>query len=315
MLKRLLWNSLPSPIPAGSCVVPNRDGGSRAPVRVALVTGQSSQYHNWQVSSAHLLSLLEQVPFFETRLVVGPPSGGDMAGFRLDFAHTDVVVIDYEGDAWPREAQAALTAFVRSGGGLVSFHATDNAFPKWQEFNEMIGVGGWGNRDESWGPKVRWRDGKAVEDTSPGTANHPPSHEFPVVVRDQAHPIMRGLPRIWMHAGDEIYSQLRGPARNLQVLATALADDVRFPGASGEHEPVLMTIRYGGGRVFHTTLGHVSPLDTMAPPSLRCAGFVLTFLRGVEWAATGSVTLPLGEHFPDEHRVVLALGTGHPASP
>ncbi|MEM7602749.1 MAG: hypothetical protein AAF357_15200, partial [Verrucomicrobiota bacterium] len=56
-------------------------------------------------------------------------------------------------------------------------------------------------------------------------------------------------------------------------------------GGSGEVEPMLMTIDYGQGRVFHTTLGH----DVTAMGGI---GFQETFLRGVEWAATGSVSFP-----------------------
>ena len=33
---------------------------------------------------------------------------------------------------------------------------------------------------------------------------------------------MKGLPAEWMQARDEIYSQLRGPAKNLQVLVARL---------------------------------------------------------------------------------------------
>jgi type 1 glutamine amidotransferase len=46
---------------------------------------------------------------------------------------------------------------------------------------------------------------------------------------------------------------------------------------------MLMAISYDKGRVFHTTLGHHTP-------SFECVGFIVTFKRGVEWAATGKVT-------------------------
>jgi type 1 glutamine amidotransferase len=75
----------------------------------------------------------------------------------------------------------------------------------------------------------------------------------------------------------------------MKVLATALAaTDKR---GSGRHEPMLMTIDYGKGRVFHTTLGH----DTY---SMECVGFVSTLQRGTEWAATGKVTIPAPKDFP-----------------
>jgi hypothetical protein len=192
-----------------------------------------------------------------------------------------------------------------NGGGLVSFHATDNAFGSWTEFNEMIGVGGWGGRTAAAGPKIRWRDGKMVLDDSPGTAGHPPSHDFQITVRAPGHPVMRDLPEKWMHAHDELYSQLRGPAKQLEVLATALADKSRFPNASGEHEPVLMAIRFGKGRIFHTTLGHVGPREVEPVAAMNCVGFIATLQRGTEWAATGKVTLPVPADFPTADKTSL----------
>ena len=55
-----------------------------------------------------------------------------------------------------------------------------------------------------------------------------------------------------------------------------------------------MAIRYGQGRVFHTTLGHVGPKDVDPVTPMNCVGFIFTFQRGTEWAATGMVTLSVG---------------------
>jgi uncharacterized protein len=267
-------------------------------IRVMLLTGQCSQYHNWALSSVILKRVLEQPGVFTVTSVITPPKGGDMSSFKPDFSQCNVVVMDYEGDDWPEATRQAFAEFIRNGGGLVSFHATDNAFPKWTEFNEMIGVGGWGGRTAAVGPKVRWRDGKMVLDDSPGTAGHPPPHDFQITVRAAEHPVMRGLPEKWMHAHDELYSQLRGPAKQLEVLATALADKSRFTDASGEHEPVLMAIQFGKGRILHTTLGHVGPRDVEPIAQMNCVGFILTLQRGTEWAATGKVTIPVPADFP-----------------
>jgi type 1 glutamine amidotransferase len=109
---------------------------------------------------------------------------------------------------------------------------------------------------------------------------------------------MRGLPAAWLHPHDEIYSNLRGPAKNVTVLATALPDPAKFKNATGENEPMLMAISYGKGRVFHTTLGHVGPKDTPPFASLSCVGFIVTLQRGTEWAATGNVTQAVPADFP-----------------
>ena len=92
-----------------------------------------------------------------------------------------------------------------------------------------------------------------------------------------------------MHAKDELYDRLRGPAKNMQVLATAYSDPAT--GGSGRDEPMMMALRYGGGRIFHTPMGH-------ATYSMQCIGFTTVLQRGAEWAATGSVTLPLPDSFP-----------------
>jgi len=89
-------------------------------------------------------------------------------------------------------------------------------------------------------------------------------------MRDLKHPISKGLPGKWMHAVDELYDRLRGPAENLELLATAFsAPDKR---GTGENEPILFTIQYGKGRIFHTTLGH----DV---PAMQCVGFIVTLQR------------------------------------
>jgi type 1 glutamine amidotransferase len=109
---------------------------------------------------------------------------------------------------------------------------------------------------------------------------------------------MKGLPAKWLHAKDELYERLCGPAENMTILATAYADEeMNAPPwnknvkGTGMHEPVLFTIDYGKGRVFHTILGHMGY-------SMECVGFMTTFLRGAEWAATGRVTQQVPEDFP-----------------
>jgi len=288
--------------PAAGVLSASMDAGS---LKALIVTGQSSQYHNWKVSSPILKQLLEQTGLFQVDVAASPQQGGDMANFKPAFADYNVIVLDYEGDDWPQETKAAFVEYVKSGGGVVIFHSTNNAFPGWTEFNEIIGLGGWGERDERWGPMVRFRDGKVVFDNTPGKAgSHPPKQDFQITVRDSNHPVTAGLPEKWMHSSDELYGQLRGPAKNLTVLATAYSDPAQ-QGGTGENEPILFTINYGEGRVFHTVLGHVGAKDSPPIPAMDCVGFMVTFQRGAEWAASGKVTQQVPEDFPAATEVRL----------
>jgi uncharacterized protein len=188
--------------------------------------------------------------------------------------------------------------YVQNGGGVVVYHAADNAFPDWPEYNEIIGLGGWGDRDENAGPYVYIENGEVLRDNSPGRGgSHGRQHEFVVQAFNPAHPILNGLPEKWMHTQDELYSELRGPANNMEILAFAHADE-KF-GGTGRNEPVLMTIAYGKGRIFHTVLGHAGRDDRFFP-AMESAGFVVTTQRGAEWAATANVTQKLPGAFPTE---------------
>lgn len=206
--------------------------------------------------------------------------------YKPAFKDYDVVVSNFGWNAadWPEETQKALEQYVSDGGGLVIIHAADNSFPNWKEFNRMIGLGGWGGRNEKSGPYVYFdKKEELVRDDSPGSGGgHGPQHEFQIVVRNSEHPITKGLPKTWLHGKDELYQTLRGPAENMTVLATAYAAK-EFKGTE-RHEPMMMTIDYGKGRVYHTPMGH-------AGYSMECVGYITTFIRGTEWAATGKVTI------------------------
>ena len=271
------------------------------PLKAMILTGQSAEWHPWRVSSPVLKRYLEETGLFGVDVATTPPKGGDMETYHPKFGDYDVVVIDYEGDNWSESTQTAFVEYIKSGGGVVFYHAANNNFPEWKEFNEIAGLSGWGDRDERWGPMVRFRDGKFVLDTTPGEAgDHGPQHVFQMINRVRNHPITRGLPEKWMHARDELYSKLRGPATNLTILSTAYADPEK--GGTGEHEPLLFTIGYGKGRAFNTALGHANELPLTA---IECVGFITTFQRGAEWAATGNVTQPVPEDFPTATEVSM----------
>lgn len=254
-------------------------------IKVMLLDGQNN--HAWAQTSPKLKLILENSGRFSVDVNTSPgkkASKEEWAKWRPEFKKYDVVVSNYNGQEWPDEVKTAFVNYVKSGGGFVPVHAANNAFGKWDEYNQMIGLGGWGGRNEKSGPYLRLRDGKFIRDTTPGRGgSHGSQHEFLMVSRQPEHPIMKGLPEKWLHAQDELYDRLRGPAKNITVLASAYAD--KKHRGTGEHEPLLMVINYGKGRVFHTALGH-------GVVSLTGVGFQITLQRGTEWAATGKVTIP-----------------------
>ena len=234
-----------------------------APIRVMILDGASAaSYHNWKLTTQVMKRELEDAGLFDVTVVSAPPADGDFSNFHPGFDRYQVVVL----------------------------HGADNAFPGWVAFNEMIGVGGWRQRDAAAGPKWYFANGKLMSDSTAGSAGlHGLRKPFRIAVRAPGHPIMRGLPPVFMHATDELYTRLRGPGTNMTVLATAYADPANK--GTGFDEPMLMALNWGKGRIFHTTLGH----DALA---LSCIGFMTTFQRGAEWAATGRVTQKVPKNFP-----------------
>jgi uncharacterized protein len=267
--------------------------------RTLIVTGQSN--HNWQESSIVLKQILENTDLFSCDIATTPGKGGDMSTFDPDFSKYKLVVMDYVGDPWSDETKTAFVNYVSNGGGVVIYHESCMAFPEWKEYNEMTGLGGWMNRNEKDGPYMYYRNNRLVVDTISGPAgSHGGAREFMVRTRDMDHPVTKGLPARWMHGKDELYSQLRGPGKNMTILATAFADTVPG-GGTRRDEPMLMAITYGNGRIFSTVMGHADP---GGGPAMQCTGFIVTLQRGAEWAATGGVTQEIPFDFPTAAGVV-----------
>lgn len=259
-------------------------------IRVILIDGQNN--HAWRDTTPIMKKALEQSGRFSVDVSSNVKQGDkpgnitDTVPFPPDLSKYDVVLSNYNGAAWPAEFNKSLEERLNEGKiGLVIVHAANNSFGGWMEYNRMIGMGWRGNNAgerlylDDQGKEVRVPKG---QDQGSG---HRYSGNFQVMVRDGKHPVTNGMPTEWMHASDELYDNMRGPIENVHLLATA------FSKGTGKHEPMIWTVSYGKGRVFHTPMGH-------GTDSMRCIGFITTLQRGTEWAANGSVTLPIPDNFP-----------------
>jgi len=236
-------------------------------IQALIITGQNG--HDWRTVCPLLRKELEDTGRFEVRIDEEFRGAGPET-----LAPYDVVILNYAdwrktGLRWGDRAESALLDFVRSGHGLVVYHFSAAAFDGWTEFEKLSGA--------------NWR---------PNNGQHSAAHDYTVQVVDADHPITRGLPRTFVQQKDELYANLKWqPEGCCHILATAWDDHSLYknppqpvPGP-GKAEPVLWTVDYGQGRVFVNVLGHDGP-------AVQTPAFLATFTRGVEWAATGKVTLP-----------------------
>ena len=196
-----------------------------------LLDGESGgTYHAWKLTTPVLKKELDETGLFQVDVVTAPPAGADFSAFKPEWSKYQVIVWNYDApnDRWPQALKDSFEQYVKNGGGVVIVHASDNAFGSWDQFNEMIGVGGWRGRDEKSGPHWVYKDGKLTADNTPGPAQASTVNRvlYQVVVRDPEHPIMKGLPKTsGCTQGDELlYADLKGPGKNMTVLATAYSN-------------------------------------------------------------------------------------------
>lgn len=239
-------------------------GRSPDKIQALILTGYNM--HDWRKITPGLRELLESTGKFEVRVNEEPVgiTEATLTGY-------DLIVLNYTnhllrfGPTWPENTREALLRFVRGGKGVVVFHGSLSAFPEWPEYEVMTGGA--------------WRKGAA----------HAPYHAFKGDFKDREHPITKGLSASFQQVDEVDQGMTMQP--DIDVLATAYDDpDNCTSGAnklcgSGKHQPIIWSLQYGSGRVFTTTLGH--DMKSISTP-----GFIATFQRGAEWAATGKVTIP-----------------------
>jgi hypothetical protein len=264
------------------------------PVRVLIVDGINN--HDWQAGTAFLKRTLERTGRFAVDVSTTPPRGAaqdQWANWKPAFSSYQVVISNFNGGhladgiRWPKAVEDDFLKYLRGGGGVVIFHAANNAFLTWPEYNDIVGLL-W--RDKTFGPGLVVDIAKkpmvvaAGEGFQPG---HGPRHDFRVDILDTKHAITKGLAPSWQHKAEQLTHGQHGPAaalKDLHILTYAYSKD------SKRNEPMDWVRRYGKGRVYTTMLGHTWLNETN--PNLEVPEFKRLLVRAVEWVATGKVTLP-----------------------
>jgi type 1 glutamine amidotransferase len=178
-----------------------------------------------------------------------------------ELANVDVMII-YKGDAGylSMEDRATLDAFLRRGGGVVSFHDA-LCGPEPEHFAGVVGGG-----------------------KKHGEVNYTLEADVPYTVVDKAHPITQGVPDFTIK--DEAFFNMtwsKGP--EIHVLATATMAATRSAGThAGEVVPQIWTYERSllpGAQPFRAFVwmqGHnyVNFAHPQVQPML---------LRGIAWAA------------------------------
>ena len=262
LLSSVLFLSLP-------CVYAQAQAGNAAPQGAPRPQGQNPNgmhIYMWAGLKSHGAGQHDYPQFLADWSKVLTDHGAMVDGAfhppsAADLDHTDVVVI-YKGDAAyiTDSEKAALEAYIKRGGGLVSLHDSlcgpDPAY-----FATLVG-----------GAKKH------------GEVNYTLDAPIPYTIVDKADPIMKGMTDLTL-ADDEAFFLMtwaKDPA--IHVLATAVIAGTPSAGThKGEVVPQIWTYEHtlpGGqpARAFVYMQGHT--YSNFANPQIEAM-----LLRGIAWAA------------------------------
>lgn len=268
-------------------------------IKVLIIDGYSN--HDWRYTTEVIKTMLVNADFCEVDISTAPANNSpEYNKWNPDFSIYNVVVQNVNslgnGNSWPKKVQANFENYMKNGGGMYVFHSANNSFPEWKEYSKMIGLG-W--RKAGQGAAIEIVEGKMVkipvgvgENTSHG------ARVDLVVNKLTDHPINNGFPQKWKTPDIELYTYARGTAENVQVLSYT------YDKRTDKNWPVDWVIKYGRGRVFNATFGHLWH-DERMPASIQCVGFQTTFLRAIQWLAGKEVTAIVPADFPTEDKISL----------
>jgi len=271
-------------------------------IKVLIIDGFSN--HDWKQTTKLTRQMLEQTGLFEVSVSTTPATATDSnwINWSPNFSAYDVIVqntnnINDKAIRWPEKIEAQLVTYVKNGGGLYILHSGNNAFSHWKKYDTLIGMG-WRKADAGIALQID-KDGKIIRiPAGEGKSTYHGKRTDLVLNKFADHPINHDFPKQWKAADMELYQFARGPAENITILSYARdsATDINWP--------VEWVIKYGKGNVYNSSMGHLWTGDVY-PISYRCIAFQTSFIRAMEWLATGKCTYQVPSDFPTKDSVSL----------
>ncbi len=226
-------------------------GTAAEKIKVLMLTGDDvSPAHNWKEVSQATKDILIDSGKFDVKVSETPTKELEAASALAEYDVIFLALYNAKTPTLSDTAKQNLLTFVKGGKGFAVAHLGSASYKEWPEFKELCGR--------------YWVMGKS---------GHGPRSKFTVKIKDQNDPIVKGLADF--EADDELYAKLQGD-KPIKVLAESDSD------WSKKTEPMVFTLEFGKGRVFHETFGHDG--KALANDSIR-----KIIVRGCEWAATGKV--------------------------
>ena len=200
--------------------------GKEKKVKVLVVTGLESIYHEWRQTAPRIARQLATCPELDVLL---EPDYNILCTDRVfDY---DVIFFNFcnlRGLGNTRNDDLALTnieQFLKSGKGIVIYH---------------LAIGMFEEKTERVLPLI----GRNYDRSLPG---HDPFRNFEVTITDREHPITKNIPDFKID--DELYTCMGGDLP-IHVLAEATSPEQK------QTYPVAHLHKYGDGYAFTTVLGH-----------------------------------------------------------
>ena len=169
-----------------------------------------------------------------------------------------VIQLDFPPYTWPKEAEDAFVKYIEEGrGGWIGFHHATllgefDGYPMWQWFSDFMGG-------------VRFKN--YIAPLADGT----------LIVEDEQHPVMKGVPASFVVPDYEWYIYDKSPRPNVHVLA--YVDESSYTPASdikmGDH-PVVWVNESKKARNVYFQIGHSSKL-------YETEGFTTMFRNAINW--------------------------------